>query len=138
MQHFLSILLAAACFNVFTSAATMLEVTRVIVSPAVVLSVHDGDTVTLAMLGTRAFVGPVRLRQVLAVEGNKKAREHLVLLLPRMTRVRVSQTYSSEGNGTESLCRPVVDIWVEATGKHVNEVQTKWLKEHRLWGGTGK
>lgn len=137
MTRLLSTLLAAAGLIV-ASAADMPEVTRVIVSPAVVLSIHDGDTITLATLGTRAFVGPVRLRQVLALEGNKRAREHLVLLLPRMTRVRVSQTYSGEGNGTESLCRPVVDVWVEATGRHVNEVQTKWLKANRLWGGTGK
>lgn len=138
MTRFLTILLAVACFSVFTSAATMPEVTRVIVSPAVVLGVTDGDTLTIATLGTRSFVGAVRLRQVFAKEGSSSARENLVRLMPRLSKVRVSQTYSGEGNGTESLCRPVVDVWVEASGLHVNEAQTKWLKANRLWGGVGR
>lgn len=132
--------LAAAC-SISLGAATMPEVTRVVVSPALILSVTDGDTVNLAILGSRAFVGGVRLRQVFAMEdstsGGRKAREHLTFLLPRLTRVRVSQTYSGDGNGTESLCRPVVDVWVESTGLHVNEAHTKWLKANRIWGGTG-
>lgn len=27
---------------------------------------------------------------------------------------------------------------LETTGLHVNEVQAKWLKANRLWGGAGK
>lgn len=136
MTRFVAILLAVAV-PISTGADNMPEVTRSIVSPAVVLSVVDGDTVNLAFLGSRSFVGGVRLRGVLAKESSPLAKEHLAILLPRLTRVRVSQTYSVEGNGTESLCRPVVDVWVEKTGKHINEAQTKYLKEHRLWGGTG-
>lgn len=114
-------------------------ITTEIVSPATVLSVHDGDTFTAAVTGHRTFAGAIRLAKVFAIElatdGGQKARAHLAKLLPSGKLIRVSISYTHEGHAIESLCRPLATVWIESTGVNVNEAHTKWLKDNGCWGG---
>lgn len=118
-------------------ADLMPEVTRTIVSPATVISVHDGDTITIAVPGNRSYVGPIRLRNVSAAElnnpGGKSARANLERLLPVGIKVRVQLTYTESGLGVETLCRPLANVWLENSGLHINEQQAFYLKANKWW-----
>lgn len=119
---------------------TIPEITRLIVSPATVLGVHDGDTLLLAVSGHRTFVGPIRLQQVFALElatdGGRRAQAHLLHLAPIGSRLRIELPYTKEGHAIESLCRPLATVWLESTGANINATHTEWLKANGCWGGT--
>lgn len=122
-----------------TPENSMPSLTRTIVTPAIVLSVHDGDTATLAVTGVPAMVFAVRLKGVRAMElgtaGGIGARSNLLHLAGLGTSVRVRFTLTKEGHMVQSLGRPVAEIWTEATGQSVNERQIDYLKENNWWGG---
>lgn len=117
----------------------MPDLSRSLVCPAVVLGVHDGDSLTLAVTGFPAWVCAARLKAVHAVEigttGAGAARANLMRLAQLGGNVRVQFSLTKEGHVIQSLCRPVVEIWSEKTGANINESQANYLKSNNWWGG---
>ncbi len=112
-----------------------------VVTRGTVLTVHDGDTLSLAVQGFRPFAGPVRLKGVLAVElkakGGADAQRNLQALAIPGQVVRILWFYSSSGTEESTLGRPVVILYRESDGADLNALQAAWLQENHLWGGTG-
>lgn len=95
---------------------------------ATVLSIHDGDTMTLRLdMGRRIYIeDSIRLYRINAPElsqaGGKEARDYLRVLCPNLSEVRV-QTYK---NQQDKYGRWLGDIYIDSAetpyGTCVNDI----------------